>query len=393
MYSLHNQVLSQDLIEQTLAHVNAKPMIQGKVGSRVAPEKKIRFDQPVNDPGILKHIDHHVLCGVCDEYKYREQWKVGIYIGDSGGFYTPHRDDWVDKGYRKQSIIISLTDPSEYDGGELHMEELQKEFKLAKNQAIIFDSNLMHGVRPVTRGKRQVLISFLFNKRDGVPLEHFRFHRPEGDLDYRDSWSDESTVLFQDNGARDLIITLSGMGAKGSKPAFIFQNFLKGTNDINKLFIRDLTRRYFTSFDWGPVWSHIRKHSGGNITLVGCSSGAWAAMWLGGEMSRRGLSPRVIAMAPQTTLDTPEMQVCPATAERIASTRETDLRILGVARDTTIHYGKHNSVDRWHAERMLPDVTVVAHNTANHMIALWLRDKGCLHDNIWKKGTSHGTGG
>ena len=103
------------------------------VGTRVAPEKKIRLDQTIKDTELIKQIDNQVFANVCADYCCREQWKVGIYIGDSGGFYSAHRDNWVDKTHRQKSIVISLSHPSDYEGGDLFLEEVGREFKLEFN--------------------------------------------------------------------------------------------------------------------------------------------------------------------------------------------------------------------------------------------------------------------
>ena len=66
--------------------------------------------------------------------------------------------------HRKISIIIALSDPKDYEGGELHFSELNKSYKLKKGTIVVFKSNEMHGVTPVTSGKRKVIISFGFDQ-------------------------------------------------------------------------------------------------------------------------------------------------------------------------------------------------------------------------------------
>ena len=94
---------------------------------------------------------------------YREKWKVGIYEGSEEGFYTEHRDNQCRISHRRVSSICMLSNPEEYEGGELHFPELNKKFKLNKGSLIIFNSNLLHGVKPVTKGIRYVMLSFLYD--------------------------------------------------------------------------------------------------------------------------------------------------------------------------------------------------------------------------------------
>ena len=61
------------------------------------------------------------------------------------------------------SCTIFLNDPKEYDGGELHVRlgDAELKFKLQPGQAIIYPSDTLHQVVPVTRGERLVAITFI----------------------------------------------------------------------------------------------------------------------------------------------------------------------------------------------------------------------------------------
>ena len=61
------------------------------------------------------------------------------------------------------SCTIFLNDPSDYDGGELHVRLGDKSlsFKLQPGEAIVYPSDTFHQVIPVTRGERLVAISFI----------------------------------------------------------------------------------------------------------------------------------------------------------------------------------------------------------------------------------------
>ena len=85
-----------------------------------------------------------------------------------GYFYDWHRDT-LDKEYniffeqRKLSISIQLTDPSEYEGGDLEFyhPEGPKKAPRQKGTAIIFPSYMYHRVTPVTKGRRLSLVSWI----------------------------------------------------------------------------------------------------------------------------------------------------------------------------------------------------------------------------------------
>ena len=61
------------------------------------------------------------------------------------------------------SCTIFLNDPADYDGGELHIQlgDADLKFKLKSGEAIIYPSDTLHQVIPVTRGERLVAITFV----------------------------------------------------------------------------------------------------------------------------------------------------------------------------------------------------------------------------------------
>jgi len=61
------------------------------------------------------------------------------------------------------SSTVFLNDPAEYDGGELKVRlgDSELSFKLKPGEAIIYPSDSLHQVVPVTRGERLVAITFI----------------------------------------------------------------------------------------------------------------------------------------------------------------------------------------------------------------------------------------
>lgn len=60
------------------------------------------------------------------------------------------------------SVTIFLAEPDEYDGGELVMETTGGEaaYKLAAGSAIAYPTTVLHRVEPVTRGRREVAVTW-----------------------------------------------------------------------------------------------------------------------------------------------------------------------------------------------------------------------------------------
>ena len=61
------------------------------------------------------------------------------------------------------SCTIFPNDPADYDGGELHVRlgDADLQFKLKPGEAIVYPSDSLHQVVPVTRGERLVAITFI----------------------------------------------------------------------------------------------------------------------------------------------------------------------------------------------------------------------------------------
>lgn len=86
------------------------------------------------------------------------------------GEYKTHQDIfWLPKGntHRKVSLIVQLTTPSEYEGGNLRFENLDQcpqendyEAMRRKGTIIAFPSFVYHRLEPVTKGKRHSLVGW-----------------------------------------------------------------------------------------------------------------------------------------------------------------------------------------------------------------------------------------
>lgn len=87
-------------------------------------------------------------------------------IYNEGGFYTKHIDTmWRDAGKypRKLSFTIQLSDPSEYEGGDLLLYTEKEPFIAKKDKGAItfFPSFVMHEITPVTKGTRRSLVGWI----------------------------------------------------------------------------------------------------------------------------------------------------------------------------------------------------------------------------------------
>jgi PKHD-type hydroxylase len=92
-----------------------------------------------------------------------EPMQLGIYTADEKGHYDWHTDASVhDRNPpRKLSMVLMLSDSSEYQGGQLQVKPLSDNFMTldqAKGRAWFFPSYVLHRVTPVTRGTRKTIV-------------------------------------------------------------------------------------------------------------------------------------------------------------------------------------------------------------------------------------------
>ena len=83
------------------------------------------------------------------------------------GKYGKHVDRAINFPVRKLSISIQLTNPEEYEGGELYLYDDDKGTLMDKAQGtlIIFPSYVLHEVMPVTKGERNSLVTWVTGKQ------------------------------------------------------------------------------------------------------------------------------------------------------------------------------------------------------------------------------------
>ena len=137
-------------------------------------QRKRRRDLTITAPDLLTTLTDHVGRRVMPEltraFAYQatrfEGFKVGCYDESGEGFFAPHRDNLSPAtAHRRFALSLNLND--DYEGGELRFPEYgPQRYRPAPGEALVFSGSLLHEVLPVTRGRRFVLLSFLFNDAD-----------------------------------------------------------------------------------------------------------------------------------------------------------------------------------------------------------------------------------
>jgi PKHD-type hydroxylase len=95
-----------------------------------------------------------------DLYGLAESFQYTVYEGAEGGHYDWHCDTGKTMEPRKISLTLQLSDPSDYEGGDLILEAGAGPVRAHKGRGalVAFPSYMMHRVTPVTAGTRKSLV-------------------------------------------------------------------------------------------------------------------------------------------------------------------------------------------------------------------------------------------
>lgn len=93
---------------------------------------------------------------------FGEQLQLTNYDQSENGMYGWHQDYGTGIS-RKLSMAMQLTDPSEYEGGNLQIMTANIPQNIRKQRGLIaiFPSYIVHQVTPVTQGSRQSLVAWV----------------------------------------------------------------------------------------------------------------------------------------------------------------------------------------------------------------------------------------
>jgi PKHD-type hydroxylase len=97
-----------------------------------------------------------------DIWGYHDDLQYTTYYGD-GGHYDWHADLGPGISNRKLSCVLQLSDPGEYEGGELQLNTGGTIISIKKEVGLIcfFPSFVLHRVTPITSGVRTSLVTWL----------------------------------------------------------------------------------------------------------------------------------------------------------------------------------------------------------------------------------------
>jgi predicted 2-oxoglutarate/Fe(II)-dependent dioxygenase YbiX len=149
--------------------------VGGQTRGLIDPKMKRRRDCYIDDPELLNPLraalERRVLPEIAKAFggirpNRVERYVIGCYDESDRGFFRAHRDN-TSKGTAHRQFAMSLNlNAEEYEGGTLRFPEYgQHLYKPPTGGAVIFSCTLLHEAMPVTRGRRYVVLPFLYDDR------------------------------------------------------------------------------------------------------------------------------------------------------------------------------------------------------------------------------------
>ncbi len=164
-------ILSAQEVADCRAIAATAPFVEGKVSN---PHNKAKQNEQLHEHAAYQRSAAIIHKALIESEEFHEfafpvqiapplltRYRPGMHYGaHADAAYLPLAGGTVRSDL---SCTIFLTDPADYDGGALHIRlgNASIRFKLNPGQAIVYPSDTLHEVEPVTKGERLVAVTFI----------------------------------------------------------------------------------------------------------------------------------------------------------------------------------------------------------------------------------------
>jgi PKHD-type hydroxylase len=175
LYAFWNNAFSKEECQTIINIAKDKGLIKGKSKRESdVRDSKISWLYPIdNMDWVFRRVTDITLnlnerFFKFDLFGINEGFQFTNYEAPSGK-YGKHVDRAINMCVRKLSISIQLTNPDEYEGGELKLydgdDNEANVMDKKQGTLIIFPSYVLHEVMPVTKGERNSLVTWVTGKQ------------------------------------------------------------------------------------------------------------------------------------------------------------------------------------------------------------------------------------
>lgn len=143
-------------------------------------DSEVRFLMPLEDvaehekpwSGLHANLGYYIAWANHNAFgfdlAFLQHLQLATYRSERQGHFEWHRDVfWIhphEAMQRKLTAIVQLSDPSEYEGGDLELDIIERpkcDMLRKQGTLIVFPSFLHHRVTPVTKGVRHSLVAWM----------------------------------------------------------------------------------------------------------------------------------------------------------------------------------------------------------------------------------------
>jgi PKHD-type hydroxylase len=169
LYAYLNDAFTKEECEKIIKIARNKGLVKGKtMGKSDVRKSKLSWLYSCDDMEWVFRRVTDIILNLNERYfgfdifGLNEGFQFTNYKAPSDK-YGKHIDRALDFVVRKLSVSIQLTDPKEYEGGELYLYNSDKGDLMDKTQGtlIMFPSYVLHEVMPVTKGERNSLVTWV----------------------------------------------------------------------------------------------------------------------------------------------------------------------------------------------------------------------------------------
>lgn len=177
-YYYYSGLFNNYELEKIVAICKKLPQVQGVLGNNnlntKVRESKVSW-VPINDQTLwlYQKLTDCILNVNENFFEYDltkiEKLQFTTYYGNNKSFYSPHLDSNFDDNIedRKLTFVLQLSNPDDYDGGELRLYTGKDPTSVNKEKGLLtfFPSHTLHECTPVTSGIRYSLVGWIYGPK------------------------------------------------------------------------------------------------------------------------------------------------------------------------------------------------------------------------------------
>lgn len=189
--NLHQKIVAQEMSDKPFEPIIVKNVLNQNEMNKILQSVTFIRSETIGDNNNIhntnkrdsltgwydnKDLITRLVKSVAPDKTYEHCEKLQVVKYNPGGFFVPHFDSTNDPynnytpdfkygGHRIYTLLISITDPNDYEGGYTEFPNIQKKYKLNKGDGLLFrnidkNNHLLfeskHGGQPVTAGTKYV---------------------------------------------------------------------------------------------------------------------------------------------------------------------------------------------------------------------------------------------